>query len=193
MDRFYQSLLMAGTLLFSWLAMMTLHETGHVMHTIACGGAVERVVLPVFGFSRTDVAVNPRPLFVAWGGVVWGSLLPLGLLAVASWWTPRYAFLARFFAGFCLIANGAYLAGGAWLAAGDAADLLRLGAQRWQLLAFGLPAIGVGLALWNGLGPHFGLASRGGRVDRRASIAIAVASGGLAIIDVAVGLMQARM
>jgi hypothetical protein len=87
----------------------------------------------------------------------------------------KYAWLARWFAGFCLIANGAYLAGGAVLSSGSADDagvLLARGAAHWQLLAFGLPAIAIGLYLWNGLGSHFGLGQAKGEVDRRVTIAV---------------------
>jgi hypothetical protein len=149
--------------------MMATHECGHVLHAYATGGSISRVEVPLLGFSRTDVAPNPHPLVVAWGGAMWGVCLPLGMLVVAHFMATRFEFLARFFAGFCLIANGAYLAGGAWLAAGDAADLLRFGASRWQLIAFGIPAIAGGLWLWNGLGPDFGLGPHKTAVDRRAA------------------------
>lgn len=84
----------------------------------------------------------------------------------------------KWFAGFCLIANGAYLAGGAVLSGQGADDpgvLLAHGASRWQLLAFGLPAIAVGLYLWNGLGSHFGLGPKRGEVDRRVAVGVFVA------------------
>jgi hypothetical protein len=191
MNRVYQATLIAGSLGFSWLGMMAVHELGHVITAWATGGSVRLVELPIFGFSRTDLATNPRPLVVAWGGAVWGSVLPLGLMFAMQFLGQRYAFLARFFAGICLIINGAYLAGGAWIDAGDAGDLLRYGASRWQLLAFGLPAIAAGLMLLNGLGSHFGLKQPEGRVDRRAAIVAVVACVGILVVDVLVGLWQA--
>jgi hypothetical protein len=168
-DRGFQIVLIASTLALSWPAMMAVHELGHVLVAWATGGRVTRVVLGPWEFSRTDVAPNPRPLPVAWGGVAWGSLLPLAVWAVVRTIGPRYAWLARFFAGFCLVANGAYLAGGALYPVGDAADLARLGVARWQLAAAGLPLIAGGLCLWNGLGPHFGLGN-GGKVDERVAV-----------------------
>jgi hypothetical protein len=60
----------------------------------------------------------------------------------------RWEYLFRFAAGFCLIANGAYLGGGVLLPVGDAADILRRG---------GTVAIPAGLRLWHGQGPSFGL------------------------------------
>ena len=50
----------------------------------------------------------------------------------------------------------------------DAGDLLRYGAPRWSLIAFGLACVPCGLYLWHGLGPHYGLGEAKGRVDRRA-------------------------
>jgi hypothetical protein len=140
-----------------------------VLHAFASGGRVAQVVLSPGSFSRTDVSPNPHPLVVAWGGVIWGSILPLTL------WLPlrraRLGFLLRFFAGFCLLANGAYLASGVLVPAGDTDDLLRLGVPRWAMPLFGLPLCAAGLAMWNGLGPRFGL--RGEPVDRRATTAAA--------------------
>ena len=53
---------------------------------------------------------------------------------------------------------------------GDAGDLLRHGAPRWTLIAFGLACVPCGLFLWHGLGPDFGLGAAKGRVDRRAAL-----------------------
>ncbi len=175
LDRCYQSALVVGAIGFSWFAMMDVHELGHVVAAWLTGGEVRRVVLPVVGFSRTDLNANPHPLLVAWGGAVLGSLFPLMLLAIARMLSRRGTFVLSFFAGFCLISNGAYLAGGAWINAGDAGDLLAQGTRHWQLIAFGLPAVALGLRLWNGLGPHFGLRMPAGKVDRSIAIAAFVA------------------
>ncbi len=109
MNRFFQALLIVSLAGLSWLSMMALHECGHVGHGWLSGAQLVRVALPPLGFSRTDLAANPHPLFVAWGGAVWGCLLPLVLLAAVRAGLPRYAYLAAWFAGFCLMANGAYL------------------------------------------------------------------------------------
>ncbi len=177
---------MISTAALSWLLMMVLHESGHVLHGWLSGAQLAGVHLPLIGISRTDFAANPHPLFVAWGGVIWGCLLPLGLLAgvrlIAACGFARSAiasrgFPAAWFAGFCLIANGGYLLGGAFFSGGadDAGVILRHGGARWQLIAFGLPAIAAGLYLWNGLGRYFGLGPSRGKVDRKAAVATAVA------------------
>jgi hypothetical protein len=68
-------------------------------------------------------------------------------------------FLFRFFAGFCLVANGVYIGAGSFAAIGDAGDMLRYGSSLWQLWLFGLVTVPAGMALWHGQGRHFGLGS----------------------------------
>jgi hypothetical protein len=172
MNRFFQVLLVTSTIGFSWLAMMAAHELGHVLHLWITGGTVEKVVLHPLEISRTDPGDNPCPLAVAWGGAIWGCAVPLLLLWLVRRGARRYAFLARFFAGFCLIANGAYLAGDRFVRGGDARDLILHGTPPWVLVVAGLPAIGLGLYLWSGLGPHFGLGQARGEVNRRAALGI---------------------
>ena len=69
--------LIAATCCLSWLAMMALHEFGHMLHAWLSGGHVAKVVLHPLAISRTDVSPNSHPLFVVWGGPVWGTVLPL--------------------------------------------------------------------------------------------------------------------
>ncbi len=99
-------------------------------------------------------------------------------------------FLAAWLAGFCLIANGGYLLGGAFFSGGGADDagvILQHGGARWQLIAFGLPTITAGLYLWNGLGPHFGLGPSRGKVDHKAAVGTAVALVAVACAEVFLG------
>jgi hypothetical protein len=174
MERAAQFLLIASTMAFSWLAMQAVHEFGHVLHAWVSGGSVVRVVLHPLTISRTDVWPNPHPLFVAWGGAIWGCVIPVALFALARLFNWRYSYLVTFFAGFCLIANGVYLGAGSFTAAGDAGDLMRHGAPRWSLILFGAAACTPGLWFWHGLGPHFGLASARGRVDGRVAVVMAI-------------------
>jgi hypothetical protein len=129
-----------------------LHELGHILHAWVSGGTVAAVQVPLVGFSITRYSTNPHAHFVAWGGAVWGSLLPLlTWFALARrqwlWWH-----LVQFFAGFCLIANGVYLGVGWTQRAGDAADLVRYGTPVWVLVGFGILTTGLGLHLWHRLG-----------------------------------------
>ena len=73
------------------------------------------------------------------------------------------AFVARFFAGFCLIANGAYLGVGSVLGSGDCGELLRQGSPVWVLRVFGAVAVPMGFWLWSGQGPNFGSGTPRGR------------------------------
>ena len=152
MKRATRILLWLAAAYVSWLAMMAVHEAGHVLHAWTTGGRVVRVELPLLGFSRTDVSPNPRPAVVAWGGPVWGCLLPLAALAACPRKLPRIRSTLQLFAGFCLIANGVYLGVG-WIdRVGDAGDLVRHGTPPWVLSAFGLLASAAGLYLWHRLG-----------------------------------------
>ncbi len=183
MPRLIQCLFVFSTLALSWLAVQVVHEFGHVLHSWASNGVVKRVYLHPLDISRTDLARNPHPLFVAWGGAIWGCVLPLVLFGLVRWLRPALAYLPAFFAGFCLIANGSYLAAGSWAAVGDAGDLIRLGSPRWLVLALGLPACGLGFFLWHGLGPSFGLGPVHGQVDRRAACGVTFALIVLVLIE----------
>src|SRR5690242_1105479 len=127
MKRQHQVLLIAATLAFSWLAMQAVHELGHVAAAIVSGGRVKAVILHPIMLSYTEYSSNPHPLFVSWMGPVVGVVLPLAAFAVARVCRLRTLYLFQFFAGFCLIANGAYLAFGAFGGIGDAGDIARHG------------------------------------------------------------------
>lgn len=170
MLRLFQALLILSILLLSWFGMMTVHEFGHVWAAWMSGGTVAEVVLHPLEFSRTDLALNPHPLFVAWGGAAIGTVLPLCLLWVAKWKRLSVFYLFQFFAGFCLVANGIYLSAVSFLKAADAGDLMRYGTPQWILILFGIVTVPLGISLWNDLGPYFGLGAAGGRVGHRAAM-----------------------
>jgi hypothetical protein len=136
----------------AWLGMMAVHEAGHVLHARVSGGMVDRVHVPLLGFSETFYAVNPKPAFVAWGGAVWGCVIPLLLFAIVTPAPRAVRRTTQFFAGFCLVANGAYLGVGWTVRSGDAADLVKYGAPVWTLMSFGVCACAAGLYLWHRLG-----------------------------------------
>lgn len=135
----------------NWLAMLVAHEFGHVLAAVTTGGRVRQIVIPWFGFSRTDVANPTLAAVIIWAGPLVGCFVPL----LAMWLCPRRWRLRAacgFFAGFCCIANGAYLSMGWAVAAGDASDLARLGAPRWLLMSGGAALIACGLMIWHRLG-----------------------------------------
>ena len=105
------TLLVVSAVGFSWLGMMAVHELGHVLHLVMTGGTVDYVVLHPLAISYTHPGENPHPLAVAWGGAIWGCVLSVVAFVVVRWLARPWAYLAAFFAGFCLLANGAYLAG----------------------------------------------------------------------------------
>ncbi len=162
--RWRQPLLIGTFLPACWLAMMVVHELGHVLAGWATGGTVERVVLGPLALSRTEMRDNPHPLYEIWGGPLLGALLPWAL--VLGWHLACLpaAHQPRFFAGFCLVANGAYLVAGACSGDGDAGDLIGLGTPVWVLVVVGLPMLLAGLRSWHGLGPAFGMGNGGERI-----------------------------
>jgi hypothetical protein len=167
-DRFHQALLIGSALALSWLGMMFVHNVGHLIYAWVGGGRVNYWPFhPLDAFTCPRLTYNPNPLLVLWGGPIWGCALPLLLLWLVRAVAPSRRYLALFFAGFCLVANGSHLAAGALYPYGDAERLLRFGVPEWALLLFGMPMTLAGLGLFHGLGAQFGLGSARGRVDRR--------------------------
>lgn len=162
------SVFVVAALTASWLAMTALHECGHVLNAWLSGGRVTHIELPPRGLGHTQVSPNPSPRFVAWGGALWGTFL--GTSPILFVRRPELAnWLTRFFAGFCLVANGAYVGSGCFFGdpngADDAHELLRHGAAAWPLVAFGVVTVIGGFTLWHRLGPRAGFpraASRAG-------------------------------
>ena len=151
MPRFYQSLFVCSLVLCSWYGMMAVHELGHVLGAVVTGGSVTRVVLHPLTISRTDVSPNPHPAIVVWCGPVLGSILPLCLVIAVGNRIPLCK-IAGFFAGFCLVANGAYIGVGAWDRVGDCREMVRTGTPLWVMIGFGIVAISGGLLVWHRLG-----------------------------------------
>lgn len=166
--RLMQTLLIVSFVGFCWLAMQAVHEAGHVLGAWASGGRVDKVVLHPLVLSRTDLKHNPHPLFVVWAGPIVGSVIPLATFLGAAAFKFRVTPFLRFFAGFCLIANGVYIGLGGFSEMADAGDMLHKGSSLWQLLLFGVIAFPLGLYLWNGLGQHFGMGEAKGMVSSRA-------------------------
>src|SRR5271155_1298194 len=101
-------LLTSSLLWLSWLTMMIVHESGHVLGARCSGGTVRRVVWHPAVISRTDVQPNPHPLAEVWAGPLVGSLAPLMIAMLSSVLRLQTNYLVLTVAGFCLLANGAY-------------------------------------------------------------------------------------
>jgi hypothetical protein len=174
MKRRLQLVLIVCTIANCWLAMQVVHEMGHVVGAWWTGGVVSKVVLRPWTFSRTVLTANPDPVTVAWAGPLIGAAGPVVGWVVAKISRCPGVYLLRFFAGFCLIANGAYLGGGALDRLGDAGQLRQQGTPLWPLLVFAALTVPSGLWLWHGQGRYFGFGGTGGHVSRRATWVMAV-------------------
>ncbi len=113
--------------------------------------------------------------------------MPLVSWGFAVWSRGPGAFVNRFFAGFCLIANGAYIAFGSFDGIGDCGTMLRHGSPIWSLWLFGAITMPIGLWLWHRQGEHFGLGAAKGQVSRGAAYRSLAASILLIVIAVAFG------
>ena len=169
MKRMNQAILIGSFIPFCWLAFMATHELGHIVAGFLTGGSVNKVVIHPFAISRTDVSPNPNPLAVVWAGPIIGTLLPLLIWQTFLRLKLPADSLPRFFAGFCLIANGAYISIGAFDHVGDAGDMIKNGSPMWLLWIFGAFTIPTGFLLWHRLGPSFGLGESNGQVSESAA------------------------
>lgn len=152
-----QAVLIGSTLVASWLGMQAIHELGHVIGAWGTGGEIDNVVLHPLAISRTDLSTNPSPAVTVWMGPVLGVLIPVAAWGLAAAIRLPGAFLLRFFAGFCFVANGFYIAFGSLTRVGDCDVMLRHGATLWQFWLFGLVTISLGFALWHRQGKYFGM------------------------------------
>jgi hypothetical protein len=184
--RWPRRLLLATILPACWLGMMAVHELGHVLAAWLAGAEVHRVVLPLFSFSRTDVAHSDRLRAIIWAGPAVGVALPVLVWLAARAMKWEIAFVLRFFAGFCLIANGAYIGFG-WIdSIGDAGDLRKAGESTVLMTIAGSIGIVAGLVMWSGLSAPLGLGARAKTVSPR--VAMGVVAALLALIGVSLAV-----
>ena len=157
-----------------WLWMMAVHELGHVLGALCTGGTVQQVELSPLSISRTDVSPNPYPAVVVWMGPVIGCLLP-GLLSICFRYSQSMLnSLARFFSGFCCVANGAYILFGSFDRIGDCGEMLRTGTHPATMYAFGSIAIVLGFVQWHRLGSLRQYLANSSNVGTKATIVLLV-------------------
>jgi len=146
---FHRSVFILLFLIVCWFGMQAVHELGHILAAWSSGATVVQVV--VLPISWTNTSNVEYPLFVYGAGAVVGAVVPLLLWWVAQYFRWKTASLFRFFAGFCLVANGAYI-GCDFSVTGpsDAGLLIDHGANRWVLVLFGVLCVSGGLFLWHG-------------------------------------------
>jgi hypothetical protein len=101
---------------------------------------------------------------VVWAGPIVGVIDPLLAWLLVRWLRKReptqwqgIESAITFLAGFCLLANGAYLGLG-WIdRVGDTGVMMRLGTPVWLMVGFGVLCAVGGFALWHQMGPWLGL------------------------------------
>jgi hypothetical protein len=149
--------------------MQAVHELGHCVGAWLTGGRVLAVILHPLTVSSTILSRNPHPLIVVWAGPLIGAILPVIVFLLAAKLQTPALYLFQFFAGFCMVANGLYIGLGSFIRFLDAGDMMNYGSPQWTLVIFGIVATSIGLYLWNGLGPYFGLGKAKGAVSRKAT------------------------
>ena len=142
MRRLYQIGLIGSFVGFCWLGMQAVHELGHCIGAWLTGGRVAGVYLHPLSISSTILSYNPHPLAVVWAGPLLGALLPVAVYLLTKIVHAPGLYLFRFFAGFCMVANGIYIGGGSFGRVLDARDMMRLGSPQWLLILFGIVATG---------------------------------------------------
>ena len=122
--------------------MTTIHEVGHIVCGIACGGSLRSANLIPWHLPYSFFDPDPFPLITLWGGPVFGVAVPTAI----AWWTRQS--WAWFIAYFCMLANGTYLAvawgtGDRFL---DTARLLSNGTHPLLIAIYCIACIGWGYA-----------------------------------------------
>lgn len=117
--------------------MLLTHEVGHIVAAKLSGGEILAVEIAPGKLSSTILSRNPAPSFVVWAGFLSGWLLPF--LSVPFWKTQRLYLGDTFktFAGFCVLAGGAYLAVGGNESFADTGQLIALGWNHYVLIVIG--------------------------------------------------------
>ena len=148
--RFLKTALLTTIGLFpAWYFMQATHEVGHLLAGwFSTKHKVTGFAIPLLGFSSTTMSVYPRPAWVVWAGFVTGVLIPLAVWILARLLRCQAEGALRYFAGFCLLANGAYLGLGWVERVGDLDELMLHGTPTWVFIIMGLAMALAGRWLW---------------------------------------------
>src|SRR5262245_39513465 len=84
MRRADQFVLIGSAVPLAWLAMMAVHEAGHVTGALLTGGTVKVVVIHPLAVSCTVLFRHTHPLLVSVSGPVLCVLIPLAAFGVAA-------------------------------------------------------------------------------------------------------------
>lgn len=162
--------------------MYCVHETGHIVGAVVSGGKIESIILSPVTISQTVLSRNPSPLTVVWLGPLIGVIVPTLVWVAVPNRFPNLKRHVQFFAGFCLIANGAYIGAGSIELIGDCKQMYQSGTPRWAMILFGLLASVAGLFTWHQIGEVRSLWNRSSLTSWQAAIAMAIAAISAALV-----------
>ena len=128
-----------------WLAMMLVHELGHVGAACLSGGRIVHLNLYPGQLPSTLVQPNPHPSFVLWAGLLGGWIVPIFGFLLSPRSTRRGA---GCWAAFCLLAGGVCLAVGGSEQLTDTGQLLAEGWPNFALVIVGVAVASAGY-LWS--------------------------------------------
>lgn len=121
----------------AWCVMTLTHEMGHIVGGWCSGAQLTSAELRPWRLPYSLFSPNPYPLVTLWSGLVLGVALPVlaaKLISSDGMW---------FVAGFCMLANGSYIAL-AWMSGDrflDTAQLLEHGAHPASIAVYCLTTI----------------------------------------------------
>jgi hypothetical protein len=119
-------------LLVSWCAMTWLHELGHIVVGLSCGGTLVSFDLLPWRLPYSLFQPDANPLATLWGGPLLGAGVPIAIA-----WVLRYD-ECWFVGWFCVLSNGVYLLL-AWVSGDrflDTPQLLEQGAPWWSIAIY---------------------------------------------------------
>lgn len=143
------SLLLLWSFVFGYNASTFLHELGHAIAYWITGGTVRRIIIHPFSWSYCiPGSVSEYPSFTTWGGVVFGTIMGLMLVALVWRWRGPYVMLVFMIGVVACLHGGFYLIFSCLAKSqGDATKLISYGTSPILILAVGLFMMGIGLIL----------------------------------------------
>lgn len=162
------TLLLLWSFVFGCNASTVLHELGHAIAYWTTSGTVEDIIIHPFSWSYCiPGSVSGYPNFTTWGGVVFGTLMGLLLVAAVWRWRGPYVILVIMTGVVSCIHNGSYLIYDCLTASdGDATILISYGTSKLLIIIVGLVMTGIGVILAGicpaliGIGPNDGVKLR---------------------------------
>ncbi len=126
-----------------------IHECGHVLIGLCCGGKASGIRSHPFGISYAMVTAPACPQLVTWGGMLFSNATALVASMLCFARRSALLFPILLWASLAFLVNGIYYVVGVFLNFGDPADLESNGVSRLIILLAGLTScvFGTGLAI----------------------------------------------